>query len=260
MSYETDELRLSETVYPLRCKLRHHSHENPYFKFTLSGTYIENFGGKTRESRESMLTFHPAGETHSQYFDRTDVKLFRVEINPFWLARHTAAFESVKFESAVFEGDVVCRLAASLYCEFRKLDSVSPLVVEGLTLEILGEAVRSRKRSSQGQLPARWLKDARELLDARLTENLSLSQIAVTVGVHPVHLAREFRRCYGCTIGDYVRRLRVELACREMMKPEASLAEVSVICGFHDQSHFTKIFKRVMNTTPAAHRASFCKR
>ena len=261
-SYDTDNLRLSETVYLLHCKLRRHSHENPYFKFILHGTYSENFGGKTRESRKSMLTFHPAGEAHSQCFDRTDVKLFRIELNPPMLARYTAVFESIKFEPAVFEGGTVCRLAANLYYEFRRLDEVSPLVIEGLVLEILGEAVRSQTQSSRKEIifPSRWLKQAREFLNAQFTENLTLSQIAAAVGVHPVHLAREFRRAYGCTIGDYVRRLRVEFACREMIKPDASLAEISVVCGFHDQSHFTKIFKRVMNTTPASYRAGFVKR
>ncbi|PYS50989.1 MAG: hypothetical protein DMF68_05700 [Acidobacteria bacterium] len=42
-----------------------------------------------------------------------------------------------------------------------------------------------------------------------------------------------------------------------MLKPDTSLAEVALSCGFHDQSHFTKTFKRVMNITPAQYRTRF---
>ena len=94
------------------------------------------------------------------------------------------------------------------------------------------------------------------MVHAGSSESLSLSQVARAVNVHPVYLAREFRRHYRCTVGEYVRRTRVEAACREMLKPDSSLAEIALICGFHDQSHFSRTFKRVMSVTPAVYRAS----
>jgi AraC family transcriptional regulator len=77
------------------------------------------------------------------------------------------------------------------------------------------------------------------------------------VGVHPVTLAREFRRYYDCTIGELVRRERIGFACRELLKPEESIADVAVSAGFYDQSHFAKAFKRVTGMTPAGYRDKF---
>jgi AraC family transcriptional regulator len=261
LSYETSQLRLTETIYPPHCRLPCHAHENSYFKFILSGAYSENLGGNTRQCRESMLTFHPSDEVHSQYFGRAETKLFRIELDPNWMA-HLREFVSIKNESAVFEeGDAVCRLAARLYCEFRQLDDISPLIIEGLALEVIGEAIRGSRRSRSSQnRPPRWLKLARELIRAQATENLTLSRIAQAVGVHPVYLSRQFRRYYHSTVGDYIRQLRIEFACREIIKSNSSLADIAAACGFHDQSHFTKAFKLVLNTTPAEYRARFLLR
>ncbi len=46
------------------------------------------------------------------------------------------------------------------------------------------------------------------------------------------HLARTFRRCHGCTVGDYVRRLRMEFACQRLADSEAFLAQIALEAGF----------------------------
>jgi AraC family transcriptional regulator len=76
------------------------------------------------------------------------------------------------------------------------------------------------------------------------------------VGVHPVTLARGFRRAYGCTLGEYVRRQRIENACRQLLDSAASLAEIALANGFADQSHFSNTFHRYTVMTPARYRRS----
>ncbi|MBA3784476.1 MAG: helix-turn-helix domain-containing protein, partial [Acidobacteria bacterium] len=53
-----------------------------------------------------------------------------------------------------------------------------------------------------------------------------------------------------------VRRLRVENACREMIKSETSLVEIALAAGFSSQSHFSSVFKRMTGMTPAMYRAN----
>jgi AraC family transcriptional regulator len=86
---------------------------------------------------------------------------------------------------------------------------------------------------------------------------LSLSQQAACVGVHPVHLAREFRRFYHCTIGDYIRQLRIKFACEKLVQSDLPLSEIALASGFFDQSHFTRTFKQLTGKTPQAYRADF---
>jgi AraC family transcriptional regulator len=138
--------------------------------------------------------------------------------------------------------------ARRLLGEYRLADGTSALAMEGLALEILAEISRVRVRAGNST-PPRWLLKARELLHDRFCENLCLTTVASAVDIHPVHLARVFRRWYGCTVGDYVRNLRIDFACREMAR-HRSLAEVAAAAGFSDQSHFTKIFKRLLGMTP----------
>jgi AraC family transcriptional regulator len=85
---------------------------------------------------------------------------------------------------------------------------------------------------------------------------LSLAELAELAGVHPVHLAASFRRCYGTTVAAYLRQLRIELACRELARSDAPLADVALAAGFADQSHFGRTMKRILGVTPAAFRAA----
>jgi AraC family transcriptional regulator len=83
---------------------------------------------------------------------------------------------------------------------------------------------------------------------------LSIASVARDVGVHPVHLARAFRRFFGCTPAAYVRRVRVERAALMVRSTPMALAEIAAMCGFVDQSHMSRAFVRDIGGTPAAYR------
>jgi len=99
-----------------------------------------------------------------------------------------------------------------------------------------------------------WLKRAREIVETRFLEPLSLAEIAGAVGVHLVHLSREFHRYNRCTVGELIRRRRVEHACHLLIHSNISLAEIALACCFSDQSHFSMMFKRQMGITPSKFR------
>jgi AraC family transcriptional regulator len=144
-------------------------------------------------------------------------------------------------------------LGTRLYKEFRQSDELSPLAIEGLTLELLAECSRQASRTGDRH-PPRWLLAVSDLVQARFREPLTLGAIAETVGVHPAHLARVFRRFHGCTLGDHVRRLRVEFACHRLTTSDAPLVDIALATGFSDQSHFSNAFRRHTGMTPAAFR------
>ena len=113
-------------------------------------------------------------------------------------------------------------LATRLYSEFKAQDEASGLIIEGLALEMIGEAGRHAAQKHGGKVPP-WLKQARELLHSNFSESMSLAGIAESVGVHPVYLAGEFRRRFGLTVGEYVRRLQIEYACLKLSGAAAHL-------------------------------------
>ncbi len=127
--------------------------------------------------------------------------------------------------------------------------------IEGLILEVLAETSRAGLLDATNHLPG-WLKQARELVHDCFCGPLTLSSVAQTVGVHPSHLARTFRKHYRASIGAYVRHLRIERASREIADTNAPLSAISLRTGFFDQSHFSKVFKQHTGMTPAQFRSA----
>jgi AraC family transcriptional regulator len=243
---------LTETAYPASLRLPRHSHHSAYFCFVLQGRFTEFYQQQqSRACRPSTLIFHPADETHSDFFS-APARCFNIIMDSNWaerIRRHSAAFDS----PTDFHGGFVAQLAMRLYKESRQMDELSPLIIEGLTIEIIGETARhSLKR--QKPVPPQWLGQARELLHDQFQECLTLAKVAGSVGVHETHLSREFRRYYRCTVGEYLRRLRVEFACRKLSASATPLSEIALAAGFSDQSHFARTFKRMIGTSPAAYR------
>jgi AraC family transcriptional regulator len=201
------------------------------------------------------LAYHPAEEVHSEHIQGSAVHSFNVELNAAWAQRLHEGAPLLRNPTDA-GGGLPAVLALRLYREFRLMDGVSPLAIEGLVLEIFAELVRL---AAPPRLPP-WLTRARELLHDRFQDNLGLAEIAATVGVHPVYLASTFRRHFRQTIGEYQRQLRVEFACNQLATGRAGLAEIALAAGFADQSHFARVFKRHLGMTPGTYRKQVCDR
>lgn len=242
---------LTEAAFDPHSRLPRHAHENSYFCFSLQGVYTERYGKREVVCRPSALTFRPSSQSHEALVHNADTRVFVLEISPHWIERLRA--DSLTLESAFeFYGGTVTRLGARLNREFHKTDSAAKLAIEGLALELLAEAARQPSYGI-GTTPA-WLRQAREMLIEHFSETLKLTQIAAKVGVHPVYLAAAFRQKFGVTIGEFVRKLRIEHACAELNKEDLPLSAIALQAGFADQSHFSKVFKSYVGMTPREYR------
>jgi AraC family transcriptional regulator len=245
---------LSESAFAAHSRLPRHAHENSYFCFVLQGAYTERFGNREATYRPSALTFRASGQTHEDLVHGADTRIFVLELSPQWIDRLRA--ESLTLKNAFdVSGGALTRVCARLNREFHKTDSAANLAIEGLALELLAEAARHPGTAIGGIPP--WLKQAREMIVEHFSETLTLTQIAQVVGVHPVYLATAFRKKFGLTVGEFVRKLRIEHACDELIKGDLTLATIALDAGFVDQSHFSKVFKLQVGTTPANYRRSF---
>lgn len=257
-TYENSVLILSESTYLPETVIDKHSHAHAYFCILLHGTYTERYGRRCRECKRSTLVFHPPNEAHSTHFLNEGGHLFRFEIKPSLFNRMSECSDA--FSTPVeFEGGLPAQIAARLYREFQQTDEASSLVIEGLALEVSSYVARARK-SERFKDPPLWLTRARDLIQEEFCTNLSLDQIAKSAGVHPLHLVRVFRKFEGCTIGEYIKRLRVEFAARQLSNSEVSLAELALSSGFCDQAHFSKTFKLSTGMTPSEYRSVFRSR
>ena len=254
-TYVASELRLTETLCPPGLRAPPHSHELFLFCFMIEGGFSEKLGKRNRECTPFTLMTHTPEETHANQCYPAGAQYFVVEIGRQLLSR-SREYSLMLDRSTEFNHGLPVWLAKRLYDEFYRMDSASPLVIEGLTLEMMAEVSRRHVKTSESRSP-RWLERTREFLHANFTEDMTLERIAGTVGTHPVHLARVFRQYNGCTVGEYIRRLRVEFACRELSLTDAPLTQIALAAGFYDQSHFSRTFKKHVGLTPSVYRTSF---
>lgn len=248
---EVGDLVLADVRYAPGSRLPRHAHERPYFCLILGGSYTETYGRRMRVCRPGMLAFHPPGEPHAEAFGDRLVASFNVEIGPEWLYR-MHEIGGVLDQPVEFHDGETARLGFRLFAELRRADAASSVAIESLTSEILAAVAAPPVRVDKSR--PKWLTEARDALDARFQEPLALRAIAREAGVHPVYLACMFRRFYGCSVGEYLRRVRFDRLCRMLKEPDIPLAEIALATGFADQSHFTRTLRRYTGMTPAQYR------
>jgi AraC family transcriptional regulator len=241
----------SENIYPSNLRIASHGHERAYFSLVLSGSYNERHGVKTHECRRLSARFHPPGEEHSDCFCDAGGRIFSVEFKSDLLKRLRDSGIRLLHPAGFAVGPSV-HVAFRLYRDFQNDDIASQLSLEGITLELLAEIFRLEFRGSMP--PPSWLKSAEEILRSSFSSPPGHWKLASSVGVHPVHLAREFRRHFRCSVGDYIRRLRIDFVRRSLLETDAPLSEVALSAGFSDQSHLTRVFREAMGVPPGQFR------
>jgi AraC family transcriptional regulator len=221
---------ITEGIHSHGSELPWHHHETPTICFVLHGKFTEMWRGGSIACTSSTMKITPAGERHWDRFSRGDVR------------------------GLLIEGGQVGGIAWRVYDEMRRTDATAPLAIEGLLLELVAAASRARGQNGGSAQRPHWLEEAREQIHLELGARPSLSGLAQSVGVHPVTLARAFRRAFGCSVGEYVRTLRIEQATHQLAESELSLAEIALAAGFSDQSHFSNLFRRHTGLSPFRYR------
>jgi AraC-like DNA-binding protein len=243
---------LTEAYFPTHAVLPVHCHENRFFRLIVAGISTDISGGREFLGNAATMVYHPAAESHANVWHRAG-RSFVIELPLDATDRVGEEAARVLTHGRTFPSGPAVQAALRVFHEFQNADAVSPLALEGLTLELLAVACRSAAPGEQPGPPA-WLRRAKELLDDCPTQPLGLAALATEASVHPGHLARAFRQHYRCTPGEYLRQKRVERACMLLSRGDTPLAEIALATGFADQSHFSAVFKRHVGLTPAGYR------
>lgn len=250
-NFQADGLNVCEVLYPPTLHQPRHTHKYASFSFVLCGNYAETVNSHTHARVASTVVFHPPEESHSIVFEN-DVRILNVKFN-------FERFEKLRQHSVIFNDSTHRRseeinlLGNKIYSEFCRMDSLSMTTIESLILELLAEASRCKIGADEKRIPL-WLKQTKEYLNENFSETTTIEELAKLADVHPVYLSRVFREKFGCTVGEYVRRLRFEFAAKQVSTTNNSLCEIALTAGFADQSHLNRIFKNRLGLTPAEFR------
>lgn len=242
----------TESGYPPHTGRPWHVHDLAEFCFMLEGGFTETCHRRHLTCRESDVSFKPAGEGHEVKVGGRGAHFVTVQV-PVTRYQRDELLASALREPQFFPGSPLAVLGSRIRSELVRPDPMSPLVLESTALELMALAGRHARPAAARPAPP-WLDRVLELLHDSFASPPPLRRIAAVADVHPAHLSEVFRRQHGCTIGEYVRRLRIRHACTLLAESRRPLAEIALAAGFADQSHFTRQFRQHLGMTPARYR------
>lgn len=256
--------QVSSMVFPPSLTLPSHYHERACFALVLEGAVEKLFAQSGYTTVAGSVVTMPPEERHTDHFKASGAHMLVVEpiVGEYGHRdRNGNGLETLLHPCLPVLGQInhyrereISSMGWRVYRELQDPDSVSCLAVSGLVLEMLACAARSHsKLVCESRAPA-WLEHAREYLHAHFNCSFQIADVAEAVGVHPVHLARTFRRHYGASPSGYLRRLRLNWVAAQLAQSDEPLSYLAEHAGFADQSHLTRLFKRQTGVTPGQYR------
>jgi AraC-like DNA-binding protein len=232
-----------------------HRHQAFVIAVTEAGGSVINSRGITDEARPSRLLVFNPDEPHSGWMGSSQrwryrsLYLEQTVIED--VARGIGTDRVPYFLRNVFtDGDLIAGFEA---LHRALLDGQDALRERELLIATLGELFQRHGSGGRRVEPAprdhRRLGTAVELMQARLTDTLSLAELGTALGLTEYQLISLFKRNTGLTPHAYVTQLRLDAACRHLATG-LPIADAAIVSGFYDQSALTRHFKRTYGVTP----------
>jgi AraC family transcriptional regulator len=239
------EIFMSNTCYTKEVQSDWHYHENPFFSFLLSGGSVENRKNECIECIAGQIYFYNWQEPHKNTNYQENTQNFNIELDVHWL-KTLGITETAIAGSFLIQNPDIKFTIVKLFKEFLRPDDLSKASVHLLTLELLHQL----GNTSVARHKPVWVNQLKEILHDNWSENLGLQQLASLLNIHPVTISKYFSRYFDCTLGEYVRKIRVEKALELVRSTSCSLSTIAYECGFADQSHFIRTFKNQTGFRP----------
>jgi AraC family transcriptional regulator len=240
-----DDLIITDTEYT-HPKVDWHYHQNAYFTFLLQGQLFEANKKESYHLEQGSLLFHNWQDAHYNIKPPVYTRGFHVELNETWFKRFD--IPQMNFEGSMkLKNPMAKSLMGRIFVESKANDRYMGLGINSLLIELFGQISQTQKISTK---KPDWANKLHEMLWEEQSD-YSLNTLSTALGIHPVHLSREFSRYFGTSLGNYIRLLKLNKAFSLMASNKYSLTEICFQCGFYDQSHFISSFKRVYHTTPS---------
>lgn len=243
---ELDIMATMTTYWPDNFNRDQHGHRLAHFGFTLEGACIEK-----REKKYTIspgeITYYDAEEPHQAVRILQPLRRVNIELSPPFFENYDVSGQALRH--AVTTNPDAKFLMVEILKEFREPNGFSNTAVVMSLLKMIGRS----EKLQPGNTAPQWVRAVQTLLRDRWDEQVSLQELSVEAGVHPVTISKYFPVYFSCTLGEYLRKLKAEKALGLIKCPPVSLAAVGYACGFADQSHFARIFKKQTGVLPGAY-------
>lgn len=237
--------------YPGPSEQTWHDHEETVIAFVVGGAVREGVGSRDRTAAAFDIGVKPSGLRHTDRFGAGGAVVVRLALDPAALS----VFERLVPQTTAWTWRAIDEQQLQPWISLaRVLRSPNPgHDLQGCISDALS-SLTTDERIRPPQAAPRWLTLAREHLVDDALFRPRLGTLARDAGVHPVYFARQFRRFYGCSVGEFVRARQVRQAATQIATTDALIAAVACTTGFADQSHLSRIFRASTGITPSDYR------
>jgi AraC family transcriptional regulator len=243
--YDYNELLVGVTRYEEYTETgQWHLHKRPMISMVLKGNNLESRQRKNIERIPGSINFYYSHELHKNTYKAFPSMHMSLELEEAFLKNYDIT------ESDIDKAIQKCQYAQLTFLNLLKEASADDChSFDSIKMLFLGFMDNTLNTNYLKQLQV-WIITIRDLLHDRWDENVSLSELSLLTNIHPCTISKYFSHYFQCTMREYVRKLRIEHALNFIRAHQYSLTEVAFICGFSDQSHFTRTFKLLTGYSP----------
>jgi AraC family transcriptional regulator len=241
--------RVREVVYAPGLLQAPHAHEETTITLVVAGSLRETVGRAQEIARALSIVVKPGDTEHADQFGEGGARTVQISLTE----RDAAEFRdwepcarTWRWTHAGPAVPAFLRLLAFL----RAHPHDDVLIDRGVT-DVLS-SLREVPDDSRLDPPV-WLRTVREEIDDA-GSGVRVRDLAARAGVHPVYLARQFRRFFGSSVVSHLQRQRVTRAADLIASSSLPLSTVAFQTGFADQSHLSRSFRAGTGLTPGAYR------
>lgn len=237
-----------EVTYEPHLLQRRHAHAETTVTLVLAGSLRETVGSTQEIARALSVVVKPGDTEHADQFGDRGARTLQIGLaarDATTLREWEPSTRTWRWTHAGPAVPAFLRLFALLPARPR-----DDALIERGVADVLASLREVRDDSSH--VPPAWLRHVREEIDD-CGSSVRVRSLAASAGVHPVYLARQFRRFFGSSVVSYLQRQRVMRAAELIASSSMPLSAVAFQAGFADQSHLNRSFRAGTGFTPGAY-------